>query len=464
MTKARTKRRSTSPARKSETREEAPFIAEYLIRKLKRGGADDVIVNATTEEATQLKFSNNVINTTKTWHNDKIDVFVSIEKKLVATSIKELTGKAADDVVNKMFKFVKAALPTKEYKGVAEGPYKYKNIPDTYDKAIENLDGTNVDILNACINAAKKNKAKRLAGVLETSVTNSYLLTSNNVEVEEKGTKAYFSIRAFVDKYASGHQVCNSRVLKKFKPETSAEKAAIIAKQAVNPKHGEPGNYDVIFSPLPFSNFLASFGEATSIFNVESKLSCLANKIGKRVASSKVNLVDDGSLPNGFGTSLSDDEGVPTQRNILVDKGVLKTYLHNTSTAKKHKTTTTANAGLVSPSPFNLVLEKGNFNKEEMIKQVKRGLIVTNVWYTRFQNYESGDFSTIPRDGMFLIENGKVKGAVKELRISDNLLRIMQNVAAVGKDQEATFGWEVEIPTVTPPVLVKDVRVTKSSN
>ncbi len=97
-----------------------------------------------------------------------------------------------------------------------------------------------------------------------------------------------------------------------------------------------------------------------------------------------------------------------------------------------------------------------------MIRQVKRGLIVTNVWYTRFQNYESGDFSTIPRDGMFLVENGKVTGAVKELRISDNLIRILQNVVARGSEQESVYGWEVDVPTITPPVLVKDVRLTKS--
>ena len=97
-------------------------------------------------------------------------------------------------------------------------------------------------------------------------------------------------------------------------------------------------------------------------------------------------------------------------------------------------------------------------------RQVKRGLIITNVWYTRFQNYETGDFSTIPRDGMFLIENGKVTGAVKELRVSDNLISILKNISAIGKEPESVFGWEVEIPTVTPPVLVKGVRVTKSAD
>lgn len=442
---------------------DAPAIAAFLVSQLKKKGADDVVVSAAREEATQLKFSNNQVSTTQWWQSDKLNIFVAIDKKLIGTSIRDLSKLAAEDAVAKLLKFAAAAVPNKEYMGIAEGPFKYSDIPETYDKAIVGLGETAVDVLKSAINVAKNHGAKRTAGVLETTVSHSYLLTSNGVEAEDRGTQAYFSIRAFVDKYASGHHVCNSRVLKKFTPEASAEKAATIAKQAINPKNGEPGTYDIIFAPLPFANLIESVGKAASIFNVESKLSCLSGKIGKHVGSENVTLVDDGTMPNGFNSMRFDEEGVPTRKNVIIDRGILKTYLHNTSTARRHRTKTTANAGLVTPLPFNLVFKNGNFNKEEMIGKVKRGLIVTNIWYTRFQNYEAGDFSTMPRDGIFLIENGKVTGAVKEIRVSDNLIHILQNVAAVGKDQEALFGWEVEIPTLTPPVLVRNVRVTKSA-
>lgn len=437
-------------------------IASYLVKQLKKKEADDVVVNAVAEDATQLKFSNNTVSTTQSWHSEKVNVFMALDRKLVGTSLRSLEKPVVDDAISKILKFAAAAVPNKEYMGIAEGPFNYREIPETYDKAIVELGDTAVDILNGAINVARKNGASRTAGVFETTVSSSYLLTSNGVEVDERGTKAYFSLRAFVDKYASGHHICNSRVLRKFTPEASAERAATIAKQAANPKPGTPGNYDVVFSPLPFANILESIGKAASIFNVESKLSCFAGKLGKKVGSENVTLIDDGTLPNGFDSAKFDEEGVPTQRNAIIENGSLKKYLYNTSTAKRHKTRTTANAGLVTPLPFNLVFKNGNFNKEEMIMGVKRGLIVTNVWYTRFQNYESGDFSTIPRDGMFLVENGRVVGPVKELRISDNLIRILQNVAAVGKEPEPVFGWEVEIPTITPAVLVRGVRVTKS--
>lgn len=447
---------------KSSDIESRQAIAAHAVRQLRKKGADDVVVSASSDEIAQLKFSNSRISTTQSWQSERLNIFLAIDKRLVSTSIREMSAAAADDAIARMLKFAKAAVPNKEYSGIASGPFSYNDIKDTYDPAIVELGEGAVDVLKSAIDVAHRNGAKRTAGILEMHSNSAYLLTSGGVEAEDRGTKAYFSLRAFVDKYASGHHTCNSRVLRKFTPEASAERAAVIAKQAVSPKSGEPGIYDVIFAPLPFANLLESVGKAASIFNVESKLSCFAGKLGKKVGSEGVTLVDDATLPNGFDSVKFDEEGVPTQRNVIIEKGVLKTYLHNTSTARRHKVKTTANAGLVAPTPFNLVLQNGNLNKEEMIRQVKRGLIVTNVWYTRFQNYEAGDFSTIPRDGIFLVENGKVTGPVKELRISDNLIRILQGISAVGSEQEQVFGWEVEVPTSTPSVLVKGVKVTKS--
>jgi PmbA protein len=143
----------------------------------------------------------------------------------------------------------------------------------------------------------------------------------------------------------------------------------------------------------------------------------------------------------------------------------LKNYLHNTSTAKKYKTKTTANAGLIVPSPTNTILKEGKISKEKLFKEIKNGLYVTNIWYTRFQNYLTGDFSTIPRDGIFLIKNGEIVKSVKDIRITDNLQKILENITGLSNKQEWIIWWGLEnqIPVFTPYVLVKDVNITKSA-
>jgi len=153
------------------------------------------------------------------------------------------------------------------------------------------------------------------------------------------------------------------------------------------------------------------------------------------------------------------------QRTEIIKDGILQTYLHNTSSAKKYKTKTTANAGLIAPYPINIILQQGNQNKEEIIKEMKSGIYITNVWYTRFQNYMSGDFSTIPRDGIFLIQNGNIVKSIKDIRISDNLQRILENVINISNKPEWIIWWglDFQIPIFTPYVLVKDVNITQST-
>jgi PmbA protein len=95
-----------------------------------------------------------------------------------------------------------------------------------------------------------------------------------------------------------------------------------------------------------------------------------------------------------------------------------------------------------------------------MIKDVKNGLYVTNVWYTRFANYHTGDFSTIPRDGAFLIKNGKIVNSLKGIRISENVLNMLKNVKEVGKESVHLRSWEASTPILSPHVLIKDCNIT----
>ncbi len=96
----------------------------------------------------------------------------------------------------------------------------------------------------------------------------------------------------------------------------------------------------------------------------------------------------------------------------------------------------------------------------EMVSEVRNGIWITNLWYTRFQNYLTGEFSTIPRDAIFLIENGKITTPIVNIRMTDSFLRLLQNIAALGKDVQQIKSWEAEVPTFTPSLLVKDVEIT----
>ncbi len=439
------------------TKEVADYLLEGLMKK-----SDDVIVTTSERRAKQIKFSNNHINATKNWELNSITIFIAKDKKLVTTTLRDISKDSADSTINRLMDFLNSAPANQDYRGIAKGPFSYSEVEDSYDKEAVSSDTFGVETVENAIDFAKQKGIQRSAGVFESSLDKLYLRSSTGASAEEKATRLYLSVRCFKTKHASGHMVGVSRTKKKFDPESVVRKAADIAEMAVDPQDIKPGKYDVVFDYLPFANLLGRLGEAASVFSVESGLSCLSGKIGERVAAEGMNFYDNARLANGYASAKFDAEGVPTSKTAIVENGKLKTYLHNTSTARRHNTQTTANAGLISPEPFNLVLDPGKSTKQEMIQSTNKGLYISNVWYTRFQNYNTGDFSTIPRDGIFLIEDGEITKSVKDIRVSDNLLNIMKKVKSLSKKRKQVFGWEVETPVLTPMALVSDLNITKS--
>ncbi|MBW2971026.1 TldD/PmbA family protein [Candidatus Woesearchaeota archaeon] len=440
----------------------AEQVADYVLKALLKRRVDDAVVMASERISQQIKFSNNKVNAIKTLEQNSVSLFAVKDKRLVSTAIRDISTASADSVVDKVIDFLKSAPENKGYGGIAQGPFKYSEISRGFDKEVMSNPQLGAELVEQAISRAVDLGIERSAGVLELSNDDIFLKSSNSVDVSDKATRLYFSMRCFADKEASGHMVTASRDLRGFEVEAAVNKAAHIAEMAKKPEAVEPGKYAVLFDHLAFSNMLDRAGMAASAFSVEAGLSFLADRLGQKVASDIVTLKDSGNLENGFGSDKFDEEGVPTRENTIIESGKLNTYLHNTSTAKRFNTTTTANAGLVSPTTFNLVLKPGKHSFESLLSTIKRGLYITNVWYTRFQNYHSGDFSTIPRDGIFLIENGEIKHAVKELRVSDNMINLLQSISAIGSEPKQIFGWEVETPVVTPMAVVDDLRITKS--
>src|SRR3989442_765627 len=225
----------------------------------------------------------------------------------------------------------------------------------------------------------------------------------------------------------------------------------------------EAARYTVVFDPLIFGSLTEQTGGRLGAWTVMAGLSPFGKKIGKKVASPQLTLYDDGS-GESIARKRFDAEGVPTRRNVLVNKGVLKTYLHNTSTAKKFRTKTTGNAGLVSPDPHAIFVKPGDRSRDEIFSEVKDGLWLTNTWYTRYQSYVTGDLSTIPRDGIFHIRKGDVVEAWKDIRLTDNLIHLLKNIEALSDEAEQMMWWgEVSIPNSVPYARIKDVGITKSA-
>ncbi|MFZ1038329.1 MAG: TldD/PmbA family protein [Candidatus Bathyarchaeia archaeon] len=432
---------------------------EEIVRKAKSLGADEVLAKTTFGRYRQARFSSNQTDITVAWNDYVTDVTLAWKKRLVATQIHDFQD--VDAGLKNLLQLAKVSQENPLFGGFAKGKFKYAT--SKADKKLEELESP-TDYISAAVEAARKEAGAEIdsGGILFTRFEDVYLVSSEGPVGVDKRSAVELSIRAFTQREASGHGVECSSALKDFKPERAGAKAGEIAKLAKNPKAGDEGVYDVIFDPLIFGSSLTVWGSMVGAFDVLIQMSVFVNKIGQRVAPEIVTMRDN---PGAYSLSsrVFDDEGVPARENVFIDHGMLKGFLHNTSTAKMFKTETTGNAGLIAPNAWNIELDAGDMSKDELFGGLKKGLYLTNTWYTRFQNYAKGDFSTIPRDGIFLVEKGEVKQSLKDLRVSDNALSMLGSIAGISKERQHVHWWgEARIPSLSPYVLIKDVHLTKS--
>ena len=370
-------------------------LAELTLREALKLGAEEAAVIAHRDVSRQVRFANNEVTVTKTWDSLNIYVLLAKEAKLVITALANVEPGAIKGALRDLMGLLAVMKPRPDYAPLPEGPFKYEPIPGLYDERIAEMSDGAIDMVEEAINKALEAGGRRVAGTFAFGSEEVCLLTSRGVEGEGRRTKAELVVRALADGESAGVGITCGTRLKDLDPALAGEEAGRFAKLSLNPEPLEPGRYDVIFGRPACAVFFDIVAGMSSAFYVDSGLSCFAGKLGQKVASELLSVYDDARLEAGLGSRPFDDEGLPTARKAIIERGVLKTYLHNSITAKRHNTSSTANAGWVVPRPWNVVVEPGDMSDEELMAEVKRGLFVNNITYVRFQDYARGDFSAV---------------------------------------------------------------------
>ncbi|MCS7133823.1 MAG: TldD/PmbA family protein [Candidatus Caldarchaeum sp.] len=437
-------------------------LLRRLVRLGERLGASDVVVSSHETTWQMIRFSNNKVTVSKNGLTTSVDVYVSVRGRRAVQSTTEISAKSLNELVKQVVATAKAAPEPDVYAPLPEGPFRYdKDLlkPVSSEVSPDEL----VEYVEDAVNAGLENGAKRVAGSLVYSRGLMRLVTSGGVDASASSMGLEISVRAFAADDATGHFVSVAADPKRFSPRTAGSKAGEIAKMALNPVDGEAGVYEGLIGPMTFAHIVEQVGSWASAFYVDGEMSFLTGLLGQQIASPIFSLQDDPTIVGTYGATPFDDEGLPTRCNTLIEDGVLKNYLHNSTTARKFNTTSTANAGLIVPHPYNLVVKTGDKPFDKLVSSIDNGIWITNDWYLRYQNYRTGEFSTIPRDGLFHIKKGSIEKPVKGLRLSDNILNILKNIRSLGNEAHWIHWWEVEIPTYAPAAVVEKINFTRSA-
>ncbi|MBI3783106.1 MAG: TldD/PmbA family protein [Deltaproteobacteria bacterium] len=231
-------------------------------------------------------------------------------------------------------------------------------------------------------------------------------------------------------------------------PAQIGKKAAQRALRRLDARQVRTCEVPVVFDPQMAAGLLHHLASAISGYALYKGTSFLVGKLGERIAPGFVTVVDDGTLPGRHGSKPFDGEGLATRRTMVIENGVLKSYLFDTYSARKLGSRSTGNASRSvgsSPhvSPTNFVLQAGSAAPEEIIGSVKAGLYVTEL-IGHGINGTTGDYS---RGAVGLwIENGELAYPVEEITIAGNLLQMYAAIEMIGNDLD--YRSSVIAPTV----------------
>jgi len=299
------------------------------------------------------------------------------------------------------------------------------------------------------------------AGIFSSGESESVIANSKGLFAAHRQTRAEFSV-TMLEKSSSGWAKANSPDIGTIQPEELAVSASQKAAASREPREIEPGHYATILPPaavLDLVGFLFYDFAGTAVLD---KRSCFTGRIGKRVLGRNITLWDDAYHPLQSGPAY-DGEGLPRQKVLLVDRGIVKNLVYARTTARTMKARSTGH-GFPLPNeygeaPMNLVFEGGEKSIDDMVRATERGILVTRLWYIREVDPYEKILTGMTRDGTFLIKNGRIGCGIRNFRFNQSMIEMLSNVEMLGPAVRAAG--EESFEMVVPAMKVADFHFSE---
>ena len=433
------------------TKEEKYSLAKWAVNHALENGAQDAKVSIYDSQNSSVEVRDEKIDKLEQSTQSGLSISLYVDKKYSAHSTNRLNNK------EELKRFIEEAIAGTKF--LAED--EFRTLPEphlyftgeekdlgTFDKSFLSIDPQ--EKLNAVFNIEKEvlGKDERIISVTASyydGMSSSVMVTSNGFAGDTART--YYGLNASVsvkggDARPESYWGESAIFHDKLKVDGIGEIALKRALKKIGQTKIESGKM-----PMVIENRLASqsLGPLISALNgsaIQQKNSFLVDKLGEKIGSDKLTLIDDPFIISGRGSRLFDGEGLALKKRAIFEKGVLKSYYIDTYYGKKLKME--PNSG----STTNLVMEPGERRMEEMVASLDRGILITG-FNGGNTNGSTGDFS-YGIDG-FLVEKGKIVKPVSEMNISGNMKQLWMNLVEVGNDVYKNSSWRM------PSLKFKDI-------
>jgi predicted Zn-dependent protease len=432
------------------SKEEAKRI---LDKALSFSEADSCEVSLSGSNSGNIRYARNTVSTAGYRSNQTLVINSSFGKKVGTATSDEFTDEAIQRVVKRSEELARLSPENPEFMEPL-GPQEYLESA-THIQATANITPEQrAEIAAASIIPASE-KDVTAAGFLNDSEGFSALANSNGLFAYNKSTDASFSVTMRTnDGTGSGWASSDANDISKLNASEASLRAIDKALMSRKARAIEPGKYTVILEPAASEQLIGNMFGAFNARTADEGRSFMSkegggNKLGEKIVDERINLWSDPQHPE-VPAQPWDGSGQPVKKMPWIENGVVKNLFYSRYWADQKGTEAV-------PFPANGIMAGGDASLEDLIKDTKRGVLVTRLWYIRSVDPQTLLYTGLTRDGTFYIENGKIQYPVKNFRFNESPIIMLNNLE--------TLGQQVRINgSLIPYMKVRDFTFTSLSD
>ncbi len=420
---------------------------EILEKVLRLADAD--AVTATLEEDTLdfVRFADNAITQNARRTDLSLSLSCAYGQSEASASTNDLSEASLKNLVKRAQAAARISPPDPEYMPPVEAGESAKYLPvDAYfEKTVAFDPESRAKAISKTIDLVRS-KSLRLSGAFTNTGRCHVLANSAGLRAYHCSTEAEVHTTVLAGD-GSGWAQSNSNNIDDLNLEKAASEALAIAVDSQNPTDFEPGKYTVILRPAAVEEMIPHSMICDAKATDEGR-TFLRGKLGTKVCGNGITIRSDPSDPRCPGSPFQGD-GFPLPKILWVEKGVLKNLATSRYWAKKTGRTPTGH-------PSNVIMEGGDTTLSEMIASMERGILVTRFWYLGWVDPMKCLLTGMTRDGLFLIENGKIARPIKHLRFNESVPDVLNRVEAMSPPERVGR-------SLVPTLKIKDFNFTSTT-
>jgi predicted Zn-dependent protease len=432
----------------------------FLERVVKLSKADTIGAQLNGGYTGNIRFAANRISTSGGVSNSQLAVQSGYGPKHAVVTTSDFSSEGIERAVRQSEAIAKLAPDDPENMPLLP-PQQYQDVSAYFDSTANLTPGDRAAAAHTAIDASKATGDLASAGFIIAGTNYNAIASNTGLYAYFPSTSANYQLTVRTnDGTGSGWAAADHPDWKQVDFKAVSDRAIQKARASRNPVAIEPGRYTVILEPqavgdlvqlLAFSLSARAADEGRSAFSKQGG----GSKIGEKIADSKVTLFSDPADPQLLGQPWT-GEGLPLGREVWIENGVLKQLQYSRFWAQKKGARPNGGLGSVK-------MAGGSASTEEMIASTPRGILVTRLWYLRQVDPRTVLYTGLTRDGTYLIENGKITKAVKNLRFNESPLFMLNNLEMLGRS-ERVAGTESGGNVVMPTIKVRDFNFTSLSD